>query len=82
MTKQHASETSHGARLEATAKQIGDRSASFFERFGLGRLAAGIVLVVLGFLVLVFPALIAWFVGIGAIILGILVLAGASPKTM
>lgn len=64
-----------GNKVETTAKELGNRSASFLARFGLNRLASGVLLVVLGVLVLAFPELIVWTVGIGSIVLGILVLA-------
>lgn len=61
--------------VERTAQELGDRSAGFFAKLGLSRLAAGILMILVGVLVLVRPALMVWTMGIGVIILGILLLA-------
>lgn len=69
------------ATFETKARQVGDRSAGFLAHLGLGRLAGGVLLIVIGALVLALPALIQWFVGIGAIVLGVLVIAGGTEPT-
>jgi hypothetical protein len=70
-------------RFEQGARELGETSGSFFDRLGMGRLAGGILLILIGFLVLVMPDLIQWFVGVGALLLGVLVLwyASVAPRT-
>lgn len=62
------------AALERAAQRAGER----FDRFGLGRAAGGIVLVVVGALVLAIPELVTWAVALGAIAMGTLLLWSAS----
>lgn len=61
--------------IDRKAHEVADKSASFLARFGLSRLAGGIVLIVLGVLVLVIPDLFRVAMGIGLLVLGIIVLA-------
>jgi hypothetical protein len=64
------------ARLDARAREWGDRGANFFARLGMSRLLAGILLIVLGILVIAIPAVAIILIGIAAIVLGILILVG------
>lgn len=56
------------------------RTGTFFERLGIGRLAAAVILIVLGVVVLIMPRILELAVGITAIVLGILLLVEAGPR--
>lgn len=72
---------SGGGTHTSTGPAFYERIAPMTARFGLGQIATGILLILLGVLVLVYPSLIRWTIGIGAIVLGALVLAYAPPPT-
>lgn len=61
--------------FEQRTQQWGERSGTLLESLGFSRLAGGILLILLGALILALPEFIVWFVGIGAIVLGVLTLA-------
>lgn len=67
--------------FEHGAQQAAERSTLFLSRLGLSRIAGGILLVVLGTLVLLRPEFLIWFVGIGAIVVGLLMLAHVPERT-
>lgn len=55
---------------------IGGEAQGFFRRIGITGQLAGILMVIFGIMVIVFPLLIAWLIGLYLIVAGILQLAG------
>ncbi len=74
MTEIGSPTRSSAREWEARAEQLGRRSGSFMERLGFSRIAGGILLILVGVLVITLPNLIVWIVGVGAIVLGVLIL--------
>ena len=61
---------------------IGSEASQFFRRLGLTGEIAAVLMILFGILIIVFPALIAWLIGLYLIIAGVVQLAGhmGSPR--
>lgn len=63
-----------------TWRRLRSESTSLLHHFANPRLLAAMLFLVLGMVVLVVPATLAWIVGLGAIVLGVLLLTDATAR--